>query len=207
VAEPLAIQLVEALAPAPGARVITLLDEGDLLGRLLRDRGAQVVAWDPGSPPPRGDAAASLLALGFTGAARTLAALTAALARTGLAVHVVYSAADPPALEEALARAARGIGIVSSHLARLVSVDAVPAGLRGGYATARLRDVARFDGFAQLWRAVVEETPLGEELAGEAEGRLAGMRAALAADMRPWTAADGTLRIPITAHLLSGPSG
>jgi SAM-dependent methyltransferase len=60
----------------------------------------------------------------------------------------------------------------------------------------RWRDVVRFDGADQLWAALVTERGLDARLTG-------ARRALLEAALDRWTAADGTLRIPVEAVLLS----
>ncbi|HEX6492882.1 MAG TPA: hypothetical protein VF112_05190 [Candidatus Dormibacteraeota bacterium] len=62
----------------------------------------------------------------------------------------------------------------------------------------RLRDVVRFDGLDALWAALVTERGIPEALDPD-------RREALEWALRRWIAADGTLRIPVEAALLSGP--
>jgi SAM-dependent methyltransferase len=64
------------------------------------------------------------------------------------------------------------------------------AGGAGRVTVSRIHDVARFDGLAHWWAAVADDTP--EHARAHAEERL-----------RPYVAADGTMRIPTEAVLLS----
>ena len=205
VAEPLARQLLDTVRPAPGSRVAVLLDNLDLLGDALRLRGAEPFGWDGiGSPPPA-DAVLSLLTLGFADMPYVLQASRDVLLGAGVAAHVVYDAAAPPLAEQVLDRATRRLGRVSPFLGRLIPEGAVAAARSAGYASFPLRDVARFDGPTQLWRALVEERPVAHDLAGLAGEAMAGLRAEVLSALSPQTAADGTLRIPLSATLLRAP--
>jgi hypothetical protein len=79
--------------------------------------------------------------------------------------------------------------------------DAEVAALAAGPPPLRaevLADVVRFDGLDALWAALVTERGVDEALDP-------GRREALEWSLRRWIAADGTLRIPVEAALLSGP--
>jgi hypothetical protein len=60
----------------------------------------------------------------------------------------------------------------------------------------------RFDGFNQYWHALVTERPLGGELLGVDPHAIAAVRANVAAALQPYTAADGTMRVPVSALLI-----
>jgi hypothetical protein len=64
------------------------------------------------------------------------------------------------------------------------------AGGAGRVTVSRIHDVARFDGLSHWWAAVGGDTQ--EHVRAQAEERL-----------RPYLAADGTMRIPVEAVLLS----
>jgi len=207
VAEPLATQLIENLHPRPGMRVVTLLDTGDLVGGLLRARGARAVGWDGRSAPPPGDACVSLLSLGFAAPGTVLAAIGRALPPDGASLHLVLSRRTPPFVEMVFERALRRAGHRSGYLHRLVSEHSVDAALSAGYEAALITDVARFDSTAQVWRALVEEGPLGAEASagGVAAPAMASVRDEVVAELARRAAADGTLLLPITAALLRSP--
>jgi len=66
----------------------------------------------------------------------------------------------------------------------------------------RVRDVVRFDGITHYWQAMVAVRPVAGELAGESPDVLAALRADCERRLRSWTAADGTMRIPVEVVLL-----
>lgn len=75
----------------------------------------------------------------------------------------------------------------------------------GGGASAqvlRIHDVVRFDGLGHYWAAMVSERPLAGEVAALPEDMAAGVRDALARRLAPYTAADGTMRIPTEAVVI-----
>ena len=63
-------------------------------------------------------------------------------------------------------------------------------------------DVVRFDGITHYWQAMVAVRPVAGELAGESPDVLAALRADCERRLRSWTAADGTMRIPVEVVLL-----
>lgn len=67
-----------------------------------------------------------------------------------------------------------------------------------GWIQTTLTDVARFDGITQLWLALVTER--GIEIPTDQEQTV---RERLQKNIAPYTAADGTMRIPVRAALLS----
>jgi hypothetical protein len=67
-----------------------------------------------------------------------------------------------------------------------------------GWTQTTLNDVARFDGIGQLWLALVTER--GIEIPADQEQ---AVRERLQKNIAPYTAADGTMRIPVRAALLS----
>lgn len=80
-------------------------------------------------------------------------------------------------------------------------IDAVLAAPSPGTELERIRDVVRFDGFAHYWAALVDERPIARavhRLPAQAQRVLqARCRDALST----YAAADGTVRIPVTALL------
>ena len=72
---------------------------------------------------------------------------------------------------------------------------------REGWDIAQLRDVVRFDGIVQYWAAMVLERPALTDLDGASEQTVRAVRSGCEAALRPYIAADGTMRIPVTATL------
>jgi len=78
------------------------------------------------------------------------------------------------------------------------NVTVVPTPLPPGWTQSTLADVARFDGITQLWLALITER--GIEVPPTQERHL---RARLEHHVLQYTAADGTMRIPVRATLLT----
>lgn len=190
------------MRPQPGARVATLLDDGEILGGLIRARGAVAIAWDGVGRAPDCDVVVSLLALGFTDTPRVLDAIREAIGVTGVAAHAMFSPSSPPLVEGVVDRVLRRHGYSSPSLRSLMSKLAVAAALDRDYAVNTLRDVGRFDSAAQLWHAVAEEGALAAELAGLPGDLVDAVREQLMVALAPCTRADGTLLVPITARIL-----
>jgi SAM-dependent methyltransferase len=118
----------------------------------------------------------------------------------GAAAVVFWDERHPPAHEAVLSDALRDeAGIDSGFLRRCVlAAPAVPA----RWDLAELRDVVRFDGITHYWAAMVVERPVAIELAGAPVTAQRAVRAACERGLEPFTAADGTIRIPVTATML-----
>ncbi len=118
----------------------------------------------------------------------------------GTAAVLTWSADDPPAHERALVDALRDVaGIDSRFLWECLASPAVDE--REGWDIAQLRDVVRFDGIVQYWAAMVLERPALTDLDGASEQTVRAVRSGCEAALRPYIAADGTMRIPVTATL------
>ena len=108
---------------------------------------------------------------------------------------------DPPPHERALADALRDTaGIDSRFLGECLAAPA--AGDRAGWEMTQLHDVARFDGIAQYWAAMVLERPVLTELRSLTEDEDRAVCDACEVALQPYIAADGTMRIPVTATML-----
>jgi hypothetical protein len=145
--------------------------------------------------------AGSLCTLGFWEGPNVFDETERILTPSGVAAYVVWDSADPPAHERALVDALRDeAGMHSQFLERCV-----PAGLAAGRAQwerVALRDVARFDGMAQYWAAMVMERPVAAELAGAPASLVDAVRGSCERALRSCIAADGTMRIPVTATMV-----
>jgi hypothetical protein len=155
------------------------------------------------------DRAGSLCTLGFRDGVDTFAEAERILTASGVAAFVVWDGADPPAHERALVDALSEVGVRSPFLERCLPVGIAEG--RADWDTVPLRDVARFDGMAQYWAAMVLERPVARELANTPATLLESVRGACERALRSCIAADGTMRIPVTATLVrhrprSGPS-
>ncbi len=147
------------------------------------------------------DRVGSLCTLGFWDGPDPLDETERILNASGVAAFVVWNGADPPAHERALLDAIRdAAGMHSRFLERCLPVD-VAAG-REHWETEPLRDVVRFDGMAQYWAAMVLERPVARELADASAPLLGAVRDACERALQPWIAADGTMRIPVTATMI-----
>jgi SAM-dependent methyltransferase len=119
----------------------------------------------------------------------------------GSAAIVTWDANRPPAHEAALSDALRDMAGVESDFLRCC-VPAAPAAPEHWDATV-LRDVVRFDGITHYWAAMVVERPaVATELAGTSVSVQRAVRDACERVLQPYSAADGTLRIPVTATML-----
>ena len=147
------------------------------------------------------DRAGSLCTLGFWDGPGALDEAERILRPSGVAAFVVWDGTDPPAHERALVDALRDeAGVRSPFLERLL-----PASIAVGrerWETVTLRDVARFDGMSQYWAAMVLERPVAAELAGAPASLLDAVRGACERALRSCIAADGTMRIPVTATMV-----
>lgn len=146
------------------------------------------------------DRVASLCTHGFWDGVSLFDAAERAIRPTGRGAVLTWNAAQPPPHEAVLVDALRDVaGIRSRFLTQcLASPDA--AGLQRWDAVA-VNDVVRFDGLTAYWTAMVVERPLVRELEHQPERVIAAVRNACQHALVPWTAADGTMRIPVRASL------
>jgi len=149
------------------------------------------------------DALTSLLTLTFAEAGALLADARRVLRPGGSLAVVVWDAANPPAHEAALDAALRANGVTSRFMQRVLAPVNAPAGV----AQTVLHDVARLETFAHLWAACVDQRPLSDELAALDEAVVTAMRRDHEALLMRFAAADGTLRVPLSARLLSMRAG
>ena len=225
-------RLLDAVRPLSGERILDCpAASGALSRRLCRAAGGSglVVAAGPGAQGPAGatagpapeaprlqvdpgrlplpsgslDAAVSLLTLHLVAdpvalIAEMLRAVHPGRGRVAVVVQlagggspheaavatVLGTAAPPPPV-----MAAGDVARLLEEVARRTGEGRAPLGCEGW------RDVVRFDGLDQLWAALATERGLDA-------GLTAARRAALEASLRRWTAADGTLRIPVEAAVL-----
>jgi hypothetical protein len=147
------------------------------------------------------DRVASLCTVGFWRGTSLLAEAERITRDDGMAGLVTWDDAHPPAHEGALVDALRDAAAIDSRFLEqcLQSADSTE---RAHWERSTLRDVVRFDGMAHYWAAMVVERPVAAELARESDLALRAIRAACERSLQPFTAADGTMRIPVVATLL-----
>jgi len=227
VLRPFAEQLANALDVEPGQTVCDLLCDGGELTRLLALRVApdgSVFAADVDtagcSEPvesggiPHGIVTAvemrdgavpiadrTCAAVGVLFTAGFAAAVQSEAARVclpgGRALAAVWDPEKPPAHEHVLDAALQTVARYDSEYLR--AVLAVPAGSAG----VTVSDVVRFDGFAHYWAAMVRERPLMDELsAALPEVAIQEVQDVSRAALGRYAAADGTLRIPVSAKFM-----
>ncbi len=147
------------------------------------------------------DRVASLCTAGFWHDASLLDEVERITRPAGIAALLTWDSAEPPAHEMVLVDALRTeAGVHSPFLARCLR--AAPLAAQRHWDVATLRDVVRFDGIAQYWAAMVVERPVATELTRASDATLRAVRARCELTLRRFTAADGTMRIPVTATLL-----
>jgi hypothetical protein len=203
---PLAEQLVDLAALQSNERVLEVSAGDGELTRRLRERWAsasvtvEVVdrAQSQRSPlslafaPASFDVALSLLALE---SGNDLAGDLAELARVAHRARIVVWE-DGAAHENALHSAWPDAG--GSDESAPVRGPVPPAALPPGWSRIVLADVARFDSVGQLWAALTIER--GIDVPAR---RARVVRERFAHHLAPFTAADGTLRVPVRASLLA----
>ena len=207
--------LAVALGAAVGmdGRVIVVDTDATLLTAVSRDVAATGCAvttsvaaeWVLAIPDGTCDRAASLCTLGFWEGADPFDEVERILTASGVGAFVVWDGADPPAHEGALVDALREAGVRSPFLDRCLPVGVAEG--RAHWDRVTLRDVVRFDGMAQYWAAMVVERPVAAELAGASASMLDAVRGACERALRPCIAADGTMRIPVTATMVRHRAG
>ena len=229
VLRPLAEQLVAALRVHRGAVVCELMCDGGVLTRSLAPvigAAGTLVAVDTDSVLAHAaagsvaslctaraavgdgahiplderccDAVASLVNVVFADAAALFQDARRVLRSGATAAVLVWDADDPPAHEAALDAALRGAGVTSAFMQRLLAPVAVP----DGATQTVVRDVVRLDTIAHLWAAVTDR-PVGAELVALPPATVAAVRRAYEEALSAYRAPDATLRIPISARLIT----
>jgi len=215
---PLAEQLVAVAAPGPGDRVLEVsAGDGEVIRRLAgaasqplptvlvatdaraRALGEAIAplqavvvvarAWDLPFGDAEFDLAVSLLAV--AGPERAGQAL-AELARVARRVEVVVWT-DGATHENALRDAWRELAAPGALPVTMLTAATPP-----GWTPSELADVARFDGIGQLWAGLVTERGITVPAA-----LATALKERLAENVAAFTAADGTMRIPVRATLLT----
>jgi hypothetical protein len=209
VLRPFAEQLAAALDVQPGQTVCDLLcDEGELT-RALAARVApdgtvlaadiDTVIRDGAVPLADGvcDAAGVLFTAGF--AADVPSKARRVCGPRGRVLAAVWDPENPPAHEQVLDAALQTAARHSSPYLR--AVLSVPVASDGVSVT--VHDVVRFDGFAHYWAAMVSQRlPLMAELSAIPEAALREAQDLSRAALARYAAADGTLRIPVSARFV-----
>jgi hypothetical protein len=193
---PLAEQIAGLAAPREGERVLELpAGDGELSVRLRRAVGArgrvEVVKrpWNFTQTEDHFDLAVSLLAIDAQDELQAvLPQLNVVARRTFVAVS-----AGGATYDNALRTAWRDV--TGAELAALPSTD--PVTTPAGWRQRRVSDVARFDGIEQLLTALTDER--GIDVPAD---RRAALRERLAREVAVFTAADGTMRIPVHVTLV-----
>ena len=146
------------------------------------------------------DRVASLCTYGFWSDGSLLDTAERAIRPTGRAAALTWDPSLPPSHEAVLIDALRDVaGIQSQFLTQcLASPDAEQS---PRWEPIAVHDVVRFDGISEYWTAMVVERPLVRELEHQPERVVAAVRVACQRALLPWTAADGTMRIPVPASL------
>jgi len=202
--------LGEALGAAAGSRgeVVLVDTDSTLLEESARDVAASgcavSIAISDGRKVPLGssscDRVGSLCTLGFWDGESLFDTAARVTRPGGIAALLTWGETDPPLHEAVLAEAVRDVtGVASPFLTRCLAHAGAPDTSRWEALT--LHDVVRFDGMDHFWAAMVAERPLAAELAGNPTDLTRGIRDACEQRLRSRIAADGTMRIPVTATL------
>lgn len=193
---PFAEQLAGLAAPREGERVLELpAGDGELTVRLRRAVGVsgRVEAvkrpWNFTQDEEHFDLAISLMAIDAQDELQAVLPQLRAVARRVL----VAVSAGGATYDNALRTAWRDVA--GAELAALPATD--PVATPVGWTQRRLSDVARFDGVDQLFTALTDER--GIDVPAE---QRAALRGRLEREVAPFTAADGTMRIPVHVTLV-----
>jgi ubiquinone/menaquinone biosynthesis C-methylase UbiE len=147
------------------------------------------------------DRVASLCTAGFWDGRPLLDEVERITHPAGSAAVLMWDREHPPAHEVALADALRDrAGVRSSFLRRYLQVRRFAQ--QSHWSTTQLQDVVRFDGIAHYWVAMVVERPIDAELDAVSETVRQAVRAGCERNLERFTAADGTIRIPVWLTLL-----
>jgi SAM-dependent methyltransferase len=203
--------LGRALAGAVGRRGKVLLvdTDADALEVAAGDRGASgcavstAVAGAHGVPVAGAscDRVGSLCTAGFWPGASLLAEAERLTRPDGIAAALTWDAAFPPAHESSLVDALRDeAGVHSRFLDLCLQTPGFTE--RPQWDRSSIRDVVRFDGIAHYWAAMVADRPVAADLGHASEVTVSAVRAACERALHPFTAVDGTMRIPVVATLL-----
>jgi SAM-dependent methyltransferase len=161
------------------------------------------LAGTHGVPAPSASCArvASLCTVGFWQGITLIEEAERITRPDGVAAVLTWDAAFPPAHEGALIDALRDEAGVHS---RFLDQCLLTAGFteRPQWDSSIIRDVVRFDGIAHYWGAMVVERPVAAELGHASDVAVSAVRAACERALQPFTAVDGTMRIPVVATLL-----
>ncbi len=146
------------------------------------------------------DRVASLCTYGFWTDGSLLDTADRAIRPAGRAAVLTWNPSLPPSHEAVLVEALRDVaGIQSQFVTQcLASPDAEHS---PRWEPIAVHDVVRFDGISEYWTAMVLERPVVRELEHQPERIGAAVRFACQRALLPWTAADGTMRIPVLASL------
>jgi hypothetical protein len=224
VLRPFAEQLAAALDVESGQTVCDLLCDGGELSRALAAKvghAGTVFAADIDTVPADSVSAlkeivvATVMRHGVVPLADGVCDAVGVLFTTGFAAGVpsearrlcrarshvlaaVWDPEDPPAHEQVLRAALQTAARHESEYLR--TVLAVPRESIGTGVTAH--DVVRFDGFAHYWAAMVSQRPLMTELHVIPEAALREAQEMIRTALAQFAAADGTLRIPVSAKFV-----
>jgi hypothetical protein len=223
---PWAERLVDVVSPHPGERCIDVLSDGTVLARLLRravgSQGSVSVLGDDNTTlrahHGAADIVVSLFGLAHAASAPTpLVAMHESLAAPGRLACVVWGGRDGAVHETAVfdaVAATTGVRLdfisAASALGEPGAAEAVidAAEMRHSVRPRRLRDVVRFDGIDHLWAALVDQRPQVSVTLGACSSEaLHSARSRCAESLNAYTAADGTLRIPVEAVLIETATG
>jgi hypothetical protein len=217
---PWAEQLCGLVGARPGDRALDVLSDGAVMAHLLQRHvapgGSVVTVDDEGEAAVLAPAAADVVTslFGLAHAAdpfARLAAMQAALRPAGRLAAAVWAGRAGASHEAAVLAGLEHAGLGSEFIRqalRLGEPGVLEAGLRErGLSDAlqlrRLRDVVRFDGVDHLLAALLDERPVAAEVGALPSGTRQRVRSLCAARLEPFTAADGTLRIPVTAVVVT----
>jgi hypothetical protein len=146
------------------------------------------------------DRVGSLCTLGFWEGESLLEVAERATRINGRAAVLAWDPAQPPPHEVALVDALRNVvGIRSQFLMQCLAGPEPAHTTRWEPLT--LNDVVRFDGIAQFWAALVGDRPIAADLGRKSDAALREIRSACQRALEAYTAADGTMRIPVRATL------
>lgn len=189
---PLAEQLADALALGPADVVLDAWSQGGALARELRRRG--VLSVLPPAPRAPFSAVASLMptpgaAPGIDGLTRHPTCTRAAVLTWGGIPGATALAALASSYEQVAGRAPEWWNDLTSF--------ALPS----DWALDTVRDVVRFDSVNELWATLVAAPGVTAAMEALSAGEAQTLCNMWADRLATYAAADGTLRIPVSAHL------